>query len=93
LWQFAEILATTEHQAGIIYADLDYAQLEERRCGNPSTTPTNPQHYLYSRMSVMWQCTRMLHAETPRPPVLPRRNMPLQKQRRYDFYGLEDKTK
>lgn len=49
---FAEILATTEHQAGIIYADLDYAQLEERR-----------------------------------------RNMPLQKQRRYDFYGLEDKTK
>eukprot|EP00873_Tetraselmis_striata_P007069 jgi/Tetstr1/427333/TSEL_017500.t1 len=49
---FAEILATTEHQPAIVYADLDYAQLEERR-----------------------------------------RNMPLQKQRRYDLYHLEDKTR
>ena len=32
---FGQILASAEHEAGIIYADLDYAEVEERRKGMP----------------------------------------------------------
>ena len=28
---FAEVLATTGHDADIVYAEVDYAQIEERR--------------------------------------------------------------
>lgn len=34
---FAEILATTDHQPGIVYAELDLAAVEERRTNMPLT--------------------------------------------------------
>ncbi len=33
-----QILATTEHGSDIIYADLDFAEVEERRRNMPLTT-------------------------------------------------------
>lgn len=32
---FGQILASAEHEAGIIYADLDYAEVDERRKAMP----------------------------------------------------------
>jgi len=32
---FAEVLATTDCNADIVYADLDYSQIEERRSNMP----------------------------------------------------------
>ncbi|KAK9829585.1 hypothetical protein WJX72_006652 [[Myrmecia] bisecta] len=34
---FAEVLATTDHQPGIVYTQLEYAQLDERRTNMPLT--------------------------------------------------------
>lgn len=31
LWQFGEVLATTEHDEAIIIAEIDYSILEQRR--------------------------------------------------------------
>lgn len=31
MWQFGEILATTEHEEAIIIAEIDYSLLEQRR--------------------------------------------------------------
>jgi omega-amidase len=34
---FAEIVATTEHEPGTVYAELDYAQVRQRRTNMPLT--------------------------------------------------------
>jgi hypothetical protein len=31
MWQFGEVLATTEHEEAIIIAEIDYSILEQRR--------------------------------------------------------------
>jgi omega-amidase len=42
---FAEVLATTDEKPSIVYAHLDYAQLEERRSNMPLATQR--RHDLY----------------------------------------------
>eukprot|EP00199_Chlamydomonas_sp_CCMP681_P007077 CAMPEP_0119107570 /NCGR_PEP_ID=MMETSP1180-20130426/11264_1 /TAXON_ID=3052 ORGANISM="Chlamydomonas cf sp, Strain CCMP681" /NCGR_SAMPLE_ID=MMETSP1180 /ASSEMBLY_ACC=CAM_ASM_000741 /LENGTH=298 /DNA_ID=CAMNT_0007093077 /DNA_START=114 /DNA_END=1010 /DNA_ORIENTATION=- len=42
---FAEVLATTGHEADIVYAELDYAQVEERRTQIPIRTQKRSDIY------------------------------------------------
>lgn len=51
-----QILATTDHQPGIVYAELDFGQIEERRANMPLRAQRRPD--LYSLMD----CTRKASA-------------------------------
>ena len=42
---FGQVLATAEHEPGIIYADLDFAAAEERRKGMPLATQKRQDLY------------------------------------------------
>ncbi|KAK9852129.1 hypothetical protein WJX84_012139 [Apatococcus fuscideae] len=42
---FGQVLATAEHEPGIIYADLDYAEVDERRKGMPLATQKREDLY------------------------------------------------
>lgn len=91
---FAELLATTGHEPGIVYADLDFTQAGVCRFeyGNHASqrivarAGSAPCDWMGDRW---WQPLRVLCWSTQ---VKERRtNMPLTQQRRSDLYGLVDK--
>lgn len=47
-----QILATTDHQPGIVYCEMDFGQLEERRANMPLRQQKRPDLY------ALLDCTR-----------------------------------
>jgi len=80
MWQFGEVLATTEHEEAIIIAEIDYSILEQRRF---SFILTKILH-MYSFYLLVIIFIRIVFIK------LFRTNLPVTKQRRGDLYQLVD---